>query len=54
MQLTGWRRQLCRFGAVLTITCATVTAVSNLATGLTVAQIAFVVTVVLVMVHAPD
>ena len=54
VQLTGWRRQLALFGAVFAITCALVTAVSNLATGMTVAQIAFIVTVVLVMVRARD
>ena len=53
-QLTGWRRQLALFAALFAITCALVTAVSNLATGMTVAQIAFIVAVVLVMVRAPD
>ena len=54
VQLTGWRRQLALFIGVFAITCALVTAVSNLATGMTVAQIAFIVAVVLVMVRAPD
>jgi hypothetical protein len=54
VQLTGWPRQLALFGGVFAITCALVTAVSNLAAGMTVAQIAFIVAVALVMVRAPD
>ncbi len=54
VQVIGWRRQIALFGVVFAITCMVVTVVSNLAVGMTVAQIAFIVTVVLVMVRAPD
>lgn len=54
MSPTGWPRQLALLLGAFAVTCAVVSAGSDLSAGMTAAQIVFIITLVLVIVRGSD